>query len=135
MNRLQELDSRIDSREARIGVIGLGYVGLPLAVEFVRAGFDVTGLEIDTEKVRLLEEEDLGARGRLAATELGLVPPSLDDALRELLNPGDPWVAACALAAIRTEQGGPLPEGLRRDLLATGYQPLLELLDADNPSD
>jgi AAA family ATP:ADP antiporter len=85
--------------------------------------------------VRLLEEEDLGARGRLAATELGLVPPSLDDALRELLNPGDPWVAACALAAIRTEQGGPLPEGLRRDLLATGYQPLLELLDADNPSD
>ena len=56
MNRLQELGDRIDSRQARIGVIGLGYVGLPLAVEFARAGFDVTGLEIDAEKVRLLKE-------------------------------------------------------------------------------
>ena len=82
--------------------------------------------------VRLLEEEDLGARGRMAAAELGLVPPSLDDSLRELLNPADPWVAACALAAIRTEQGGPLPAGLGRDLVATGYPPLLQLLDADD---
>jgi UDP-N-acetyl-D-glucosamine dehydrogenase len=56
MNRLQELGERIDSRQARIGVIGLGYVGLPLAVEFARVGFEVTGLEIDAEKVRLLEE-------------------------------------------------------------------------------
>jgi UDP-N-acetyl-D-glucosamine dehydrogenase len=56
MNRLQELGDRIDSRQARIGVMGLGYVGLPLAVEFARAGFDVTGLEIDAEKVRLLEQ-------------------------------------------------------------------------------
>ena len=66
MNRLQELGDRIDSRQARIGVIGLGYVGLPLALEFARAGFDVTGLEIDAEKVRLLEEgisyiEDISA--------------------------------------------------------------------------
>jgi hypothetical protein len=82
--------------------------------------------------VHLLEEEDLRARGRMAAAELGLVPPSLDDALRELLNPGDPWVAACALAAIRTERGDPLPEGLRRDLIATGYPPLLQLLDLDD---
>jgi UDP-N-acetyl-D-glucosamine dehydrogenase len=56
MNRLQELGDRIDSRQARIGVMGLGYVGLPLAVEFARAGFDVTGLEIDEEKVRLLDQ-------------------------------------------------------------------------------
>ena len=56
MNRLQELGDRIDSRQARIGVVGLGYVGLPLAVEFGCAGFDVTGIEIDEEKVRLLNE-------------------------------------------------------------------------------
>jgi UDP-N-acetyl-D-glucosamine dehydrogenase len=55
MSRLEELRDRIESREARIGVIGLGYVGLPLAVEFARAGFDVTGFDIDAEKVRSLE--------------------------------------------------------------------------------
>ena len=41
---------RINSRRARIGIIGLGYVGLPLAVEFARAGFDVTGFDVDERK-------------------------------------------------------------------------------------
>ena len=56
MTRLEELRERIDSREARIGVIGLGYVGLPLALEFARAGFRVTGFELNPEKVRVLGE-------------------------------------------------------------------------------
>jgi len=41
---------RIKTRQASIGVIGLGYVGLPLAVEFARAGFHVTGFDIDQAK-------------------------------------------------------------------------------------
>jgi UDP-N-acetyl-D-glucosamine dehydrogenase len=41
---------RIRARKARVGVIGLGYVGLPLAVEFARAGFDVTGFDVDSTK-------------------------------------------------------------------------------------
>jgi UDP-N-acetyl-D-glucosamine dehydrogenase len=41
---------RIRSRQARIGVIGLGYVGLPLAVEFAHAGFHVTGFDTDAGK-------------------------------------------------------------------------------------
>jgi UDP-N-acetyl-D-glucosamine dehydrogenase len=41
---------RIHSRQARVGVIGLGYVGLPLAVEFARSGFSVTGFDVDTRK-------------------------------------------------------------------------------------
>jgi UDP-N-acetyl-D-glucosamine dehydrogenase len=41
---------RIRARKARVGVIGLGYVGLPLAVEFARAGFDVTGFDVDSSK-------------------------------------------------------------------------------------
>jgi UDP-N-acetyl-D-glucosamine dehydrogenase len=41
----------IRSRTARIGVIGLGYVGLPLAVEFARAGFDTTGFDVDGSKI------------------------------------------------------------------------------------
>ena len=56
MSRLQELRSRIASRDARIGVIGLGYVGLPLSIEFARAGFEVTGFDVDAQKVRSLEE-------------------------------------------------------------------------------
>ena len=56
MSRLEELRSRIESREARIGVIGLGYVGLPLSVEFAKAGFDVTGFDVDAQKIRSLEE-------------------------------------------------------------------------------
>ncbi len=45
------LADRIISREARVGIVGLGYVGLPLAVEFARAGFPVTGIDVDAEKV------------------------------------------------------------------------------------
>ena len=45
------LKQKIDSRKARVGIIGLGYVGLPLAVEFARAGFDVTGFDVDASKV------------------------------------------------------------------------------------
>ncbi len=56
MSRLEELRGRIETREARIGIIGLGYVGLPLAVEFAKAGFVVTGLDIDAEKVRSLDD-------------------------------------------------------------------------------
>ena len=56
MSRLTELADRIDSREARIGVIGLGYVGLPLSVEFASAGFDVTGFDIDERKVNAIEK-------------------------------------------------------------------------------
>ncbi len=44
----------IRKRNARIGIIGLGYVGLPLVVEFSSAGFDVTGFDLDSTKVRKL---------------------------------------------------------------------------------
>ena len=42
---------RIRARKARVGVIGLGYVGLPLSVEFAHAGFDVTGFDVDPSKI------------------------------------------------------------------------------------
>jgi UDP-N-acetyl-D-glucosamine dehydrogenase len=40
----------VEAREARVGVIGLGYVGLPLAAEFARRGFEAVGFEVDTAK-------------------------------------------------------------------------------------
>lgn len=45
---------KIKEKKARIGIIGLGYVGLPLAIEFCKTGFQVTGLDIDQEKIDLL---------------------------------------------------------------------------------
>jgi len=54
MSRLEDLRERIEAREARIGVIGLGYVGLPLAVEFAKAGFPVVGFDVDLRKVERL---------------------------------------------------------------------------------
>lgn len=48
----QTLKDKIDRNTARVGIIGLGYVGLPLAVEFAKKGFAVTGFEIDAAKVR-----------------------------------------------------------------------------------
>ncbi len=47
----QSLLNKIRSKQTRVGVIGLGYVGLPLAVEFAAAGFQVTGFDVDPSKV------------------------------------------------------------------------------------
>jgi len=43
--------NKLNNRTARVGVVGLGYVGLPLAVEFARAGFHTTGIDLDARKV------------------------------------------------------------------------------------
>jgi UDP-N-acetyl-D-glucosamine dehydrogenase len=48
---MQKLIDTIRRHEARCGIIGLGYVGLPLALEFARAGLDVTGIDVDQSKV------------------------------------------------------------------------------------
>jgi UDP-N-acetyl-D-glucosamine dehydrogenase len=45
------LERKIRSREARVAVVGLGYVGLPLCVELATAGFAVTGIDVDAAKV------------------------------------------------------------------------------------
>jgi len=55
-NTLETLAAKIDSRTARVGVVGLGYVGLPLAVEFADAGFSVTGIDLQAEKVKQINQ-------------------------------------------------------------------------------
>src|ERR1035437_6565184 len=50
-NRLAGLIEKIDSREARIGIIGMGYVGLPLTLLFSAQRFRVTGFDVDLKKV------------------------------------------------------------------------------------
>ena len=53
-NLARELKKRIRTRTAKTGIIGLGYVGLPLAVEMAKAGFQVTGIDLSQEKVNAL---------------------------------------------------------------------------------
>ena len=71
------LDIKIKKKEAHIGVIGLGYVGLPLAVEFAKAGFPVTGIDIDESKV--------------AGINVGenYIPDIADDTLKTLVSSGN----------------------------------------------
>jgi UDP-N-acetyl-D-mannosaminuronic acid dehydrogenase len=82
--RLDKLHEAIERREAKLGVIGLGYVGLPVACSFAQAGFDVTGVDIKEDRVSAInagrspiEGEEPGlaalltsavASGRLRAT-------------------------------------------------------------------
>jgi UDP-N-acetyl-D-glucosamine dehydrogenase len=54
----QPLVERLRSKQAATGVVGLGYVGLPLAMEFARAGFSVTGIDVDASKVAALNAGD-----------------------------------------------------------------------------
>ena len=49
-----DLTRRIAERSARVGIIGQGYVGLPLAVEFARVGFAVTGFDTSVDRVTTL---------------------------------------------------------------------------------
>ena len=50
------LKERIQDKSAIIGVIGLGYVGLPLAVEKAKAGFKVIGFDIQESKLKMVNE-------------------------------------------------------------------------------
>ena len=47
----RELKKKIRDRSAKVGVVGLGYVGLPLALEMARAGFEVTGIDLVRDRV------------------------------------------------------------------------------------
>ena len=54
MSTKETLIKKLKGKEARIGILGLGYVGLPLAVVFAEAGFHVTGIDPDLRKVDAL---------------------------------------------------------------------------------
>lgn len=56
MHIKQSLVKRLKSKEAKIGIVGLGYVGLPLCLGYVREGYEVFGFDIDHHKVDLLNQ-------------------------------------------------------------------------------
>lgn len=114
------LHQKLDAREARIGVMGLGYVGLPLAVEFARAGFCVTGFDLDEKKVRALgkgcsyikdvsatDVENFTKQGRLRATanfdllaEMDVINVAVPTPLRQTKDPDFSFIIS-AVEAIR----------------------------------
>ena len=56
-NHYEELRRKIEKHSAHVGVVGLGYVGLPLVVEFAHAGFCVTGIDVQ-QSGRLARRRD-----------------------------------------------------------------------------
>ena len=88
------LKEKLQSREARLGVIGLGYVGLPLSMEFARSGFHVVGIDTDAEKVRLLGEgesyiQDVPAEWIKEAIDAGTFQATTDFSVLESLDAVD----------------------------------------------
>jgi UDP-N-acetyl-D-glucosamine dehydrogenase len=116
-----DLRERITKKTARVGVLGLGYVGLPLAVEFAEAGFDVTGIDVQPGKVEQFNRgksyikdvaddvfEPLVRSGKLRATtdysvirELDTIDICVPTPLRKTKDPDMSYVAAAtdAIAA------------------------------------
>jgi UDP-N-acetyl-D-glucosamine dehydrogenase len=117
---------KIRSRTAKVGVIGLGYVGLPLAVEFANAGFPVTGIDVQAAKVQGLNAGrsyiqdvagDVIAKhvdcGRLRATtdfsvigELDAISIAVPTPLRKTKDPDMSFVVSAAEQVARNIHPG-----------------------------
>ncbi len=122
------LAEKIERRTAHVGVIGLGYVGLPLAVEFAKAGFTVTGIEVDPQKAASINAGQsyvqdvasevmapLVAQGKLRATsdvaaisELDTMNICVPTPLRKTKDPDMSYVAAACEAIARYLRHGSL---------------------------
>lgn len=119
---------KIDGRTARVGVIGLGYVGLPLAVEFARAGFRVLGYDVSDRVVKLVNEgrshiadapasavAALVRDGRLEATgdatrlgDLDAISIAVPTPLAKTRDPDMSYVLAATETVARTARPGQL---------------------------
>jgi UDP-N-acetyl-D-glucosamine dehydrogenase len=115
------LAERIENRTAQVGIVGLGYVGLPLAVEFAKAGFSVTGIDVSAAKVDQInagssyiqdvpthEVEALIRNRRLRATtdfsciaELDTINICVPTPLRKTKDPDMSYVLSAAEAVAR----------------------------------
>ncbi|MEW6168600.1 MAG: NAD(P)-binding domain-containing protein [Pseudomonadota bacterium] len=90
---------QISSRTVHVGIIGLGYVGLPLALRFTQAGVKVTGFDIDPDKPRKLhagQSYTPSAPKRAPSARLRLAPPGNVDArfgcAADLVRPSDTFL-------------------------------------------
>jgi UDP-N-acetyl-D-glucosamine dehydrogenase len=120
------LKEKIRSRDARVGIIGLGYVGLPLAVEFARAGFSVTGIDVSRAKTQRVNAGDsyvgdvptsvlkpLVEAGKLRATadfgavlELDTINICVPTPLRKTKDPDMSYIVSACQEIARYIHGG-----------------------------
>jgi len=87
----EQIEDRIRNRTATVGVLGLGYVGLPLAVEFAEAGFHVIGVDIGVQKVARLNRgdsyvQDVPSNQLRALTESGRLHATTDFSVLDQLD-------------------------------------------------
>jgi UDP-N-acetyl-D-glucosamine dehydrogenase len=144
-----QLLERINARRARVGVVGLGYVGLPLLTEFARSGFHTVGIDLDARKITAIEAgrsyipdvpssdvAEMVAAGRMTATtdfgvvaELDTINICVPTPLRKTKDPDMSYIVS-AVEAIAAH----LHRGMLIVLESTTYpgtteelvQPLLE---------
>ena len=88
---MDNFEKLIKTRKAAIGIVGMGYVGLPLAVEFAKGGFRVTGFEVDAQKVRDLKAGvsyigDVPTAEVAALSKKGLLTGTLDFSLMRKMD-------------------------------------------------
>ncbi len=127
-------DERVAARQAKLGIVGLGYAGLPLAMLFAEVGFDVTGIDLDESRVRAVgagrsylvdvpAERYDGVDGRLRATtdyarvaELDALTICVPTPLSKTRTPDISYIVSAAEALV-----GHLREGQLIVLQSTTY--------------
>jgi UDP-N-acetyl-D-glucosamine dehydrogenase len=142
-------DERILTREARLGIVGLGYAGLPLAILFADAGFPVTGIDLNEERVGWVNERrpylvDVprerydAADGRLSATSDYAVVSELDalticvpTPLSKTRTPDISYVVGAAEAVSKHLRPGQLVILQSTTYPGTTLEILLPILEAD----
>lgn len=146
------LEQKIQQRTARVGVVGLGYVGLPLAMLYARAGFRLTGFDIDPVKVntlnsgrsyiqRILPEEiqDLREHGFLAVNDytsvrdMDVVIICVPTPLDEHQGPDMRYIEQTARALAPHLRAGQLIILESTTYPGTTEEVLIPLLEAGNP--
>jgi UDP-N-acetyl-D-glucosamine dehydrogenase len=149
-DRKQQLLSRIEARSAVVGVVGLGYVGLPLAEVFARGGVRVVGFDVDPAKIESiragrtyigdLNDEQIGAQvraGRLTATtdfdvlaEVDAILICVPTPLRKTLDPDISYVVSAADEIKRRLRPGQLVVLESTTYPGTTEEVILPLLEA-----
>src|SRR5258707_699964 len=149
----RDLRASIEARTAKIGIVGLGYVGLPLALLFSEAKFPVTGLDIDPEKIKALnngksyiyripESEIAAARGNnFAASDdyghvagLDVVLICVPTPLNEYREPDLSAIQATAKAIAPHLHAGQLIILESTTYPGTTQEVLAPILESGNPS-
>lgn len=121
----KQLSEKIRDKTARVGIIGMGYVGLPLAVEFANAGFNVTGLDVDAERIGILKSgrsyiPDVPSEAVLDLIKKGRFNPTTDPGLLKTMD----TITICVPTPLRKTKDPDLSfvmnsvEGIRRSLRA-----------------